>query len=360
MKKTYFILLIFVFGSIVSCIDDKYDLDRVNTDDITIGDNFVSPLGTVSINSSDLLNLAEGSDVVNVVDNNIILSFAGTANFNVPTTKSQRAPLSLTIDTHELSNIFGADGSNNLSLDDPRITLSLSSNTQIPVPIIFYAVSYKGNDIIDQISADNINITNNTTNYWIGGKSSSVPAGYLFRETRNISNLIAPLPTSITFDFDIKSKIIPNVNVAYKVEMPLAPKSDFSAEFTEKMKDIFDDQIIDALFSSGSVSINAAVSNSFPFEFIMTLVVLDAEDKEIGVDLGTETIISCDANGKISTSDLKFDISASDMEKMKSARHIEVKLSARGTEPTNGMNITDIQTLQLKLSIKKTGGVNVG
>ena len=361
MRKTYFTLLIFMASGVISCVDNNYDLGNVNTDNITIGNDFVSPLGTVSINSENLLNLAGESDIISVVNNNIILAFKGTATFHTPQTKQASKHL-IVVETPELAEIFGSQGANHLSLSDPRIKLSMKSDIMVPVPLIFYTASLKGEEIIEEIIINDINVDANQNNYWIGNTEKSVASGYIFREAGNISNLIAPVPTSIRLGFEMSSTLrnIATIDVGYDIEMPLAPKSDFVAAFTEKMTDIFDQQIIDAIFSSGSVSINAAVTNSFPFQFVTTLVVLDAENKEIGVDLGTDIAISCNADGSISTSELKFNITASDMEKMKNAKHLEVRLSAQGTKLTSGMNITDTQTLKLKLSIKKTGGINVG
>ena len=54
MKNKHLVMLLLSSCCLAACVDSKYDLSDVNTDDAVMGESWVAPLGTGYVTSDDV------------------------------------------------------------------------------------------------------------------------------------------------------------------------------------------------------------------------------------------------------------------------------------------------------------------
>lgn len=276
-----------------------------------------------------------------------------------------------TVDMNGLSDIFNGDN-NVLSFADPHIKLETESNIGIPLnasltlKAIKNSVS-KSTTINDVLIAPAKKPGEQAYNFlWIGAIESSKEDGYIFVRNNDLDGLISISPNIIEFGLKVDAGTASSqfftsdayAIVKYTVEVPFATSKDFRANVSEVIKDAFDDDFVDYVFSGGTATIKAEIKNSVPLKFDMNMVIVDAENKPVGITLQPQPVAGS-ATGEAVVSNVEFEITSADMKKMKTAKNINIELALSSDEKLAGKNLREDQGLDLTLKLKKTGGITI-
>lgn len=278
------------------------------------------------------------------------------------------------IRTEGLDNLFDG-GDNLLSFADPRLLLTASSNVGIPLNTslaITASNATTGQSV--SVDANNLMIKAPATygetaisNVWLGTTAASVLPQYTYTacaipDLLKITPGIIAIGTAIRTDAGSTSGascFFPQdaaIEVNYAMEVPLAPAADFRVNTNQMIDDVFDEDLIQYLFSSGSVEIYGSVTNTLPLNLKMNLVITNANQAPVGIQCTPQTVKGS-PDGKGVSSNVSFLITADDMPKMEQARNIRLQLDASCDKTLEGKNLRPEQTLELVLKIKKTGGI---
>ena len=276
------------------------------------------------------------------------------------------------IEMGDFNDIFDGDD-NNLSFTNTHITLTTNSNIGIPI-VAQLNLTATAKDKIATTAINPINITPASTlgsfaqnNIWIAASKEGVPEAFSFIENKELNNLIRIMPNNIVFDFSAQAEETKEIqfftsdaqaNVKYAVKLPFAPATDFKANVIETVKDVFDKDMIDYLFSNGSATIYGEILNSIPLNMEMEMVIVDAKDEPVGITL-TPQAVAGSANNESVSSTVSFEIKESDMPKMVNAKNINLVLTLTSDDALAGKMLNQKQSLDLKLKIKKTGGIAI-
>ena len=276
------------------------------------------------------------------------------------------------IEMGDFNDIFDGDD-NNLSFTNTHITLTTNSNIGIPI-VAQLNLTAIAKDKIVTTAINPINITPASTlgsfaqnNIWIAASKESVPEAFSFIENKELNNLIRIMPNNIVFDFSAQAEETKEIqfftsdaqaNVKYAVKLPFAPATDFRANVIETVKDVFDKDMIDYLFSNGSATIYGEILNSIPLNMEMEMVIVDAKDEPVGITLAPQ-VVAGSANNESVSSTVSFEIKESDMPKMVNAKNINLVLTLTSDDALAGKMLNQKQSLDLKLKIKKTGGIAI-
>ena len=276
------------------------------------------------------------------------------------------------IEMGDFNDIFDGDD-NNLSFTNTHITLTTNSNIGIPI-VAQLNLTATAKDKIAKTAINPINITPASTlgsfaqnNIWIAASKESVPEAFSFIENKELNNLIRIMPNNIVFDFSAQAEETKEIqfftsdaqaNVKYAVKLPFAPATDFKANVIETVKDVFDKDMIDYLFSNGSATIYGEILNSIPLNMEMEMVIVDAKDEPVGITR-TPQAVAGSANNESVSSTVSFEIKESDMPKMVNAKNINLVLTLTSDDALAGKMLNQKQSLDLKLKIKKTGGIAI-
>ena len=276
------------------------------------------------------------------------------------------------IEMGDFNDIFDGND-NNLSFTNTHITLTTNSNIGIPIVAqLNLTATAKDKTVTTEINP--INITPASTlgsfaqnNIWIAATKEGMPEPFSFTENKDLNNLIRIMPNNIVFDLSAKAEETgkqqfftsdAQANVKYAVKLPFAPATDFRANVIETVKDVFDGDMIDYLFSSGSATIYGEVLNSIPLNMEMQMVIVNGKDEPVGITL-TPQAVAGSANNEPISSAVSFEIKESDMPKMVNAKHINLVLTLTSDDALAGKMLNQKQSLDLKLKIKKTGGIAI-
>ena len=76
MKNKHLVMLLLSSCCLAACVDSKYDLSDVNTDDAVMGESWVAPLGTGYVTSDDVVNV-EKVPSIREVDGAYVMIYDG-------------------------------------------------------------------------------------------------------------------------------------------------------------------------------------------------------------------------------------------------------------------------------------------
>ena len=76
MKNKHLVMLLLSSCCLAACVDSKYDLSDVNTDDAVMGESWVAPLGMGYVTSDDVVNV-EKVPSIREVDGAYVMIYAG-------------------------------------------------------------------------------------------------------------------------------------------------------------------------------------------------------------------------------------------------------------------------------------------
>lgn len=373
MRKKLTLCLLTGLTFFNSCVDSKYDLSDVDTDDVTIGDEWVAPLGTGVISIEKLIDFETVNEITTDPQGNYIARYSGNLKANLTgfipraytlDSKAGNSYVSVadaSIDLRETMGLFDANDLV-LSLVDPRIKVETRSNVPASINSSLSIESQKGNE--NMSTSIDFEFTSLDNKLWIGADRNAVSQGYVFIDNKDLGNLIKIAPEVMKLDLglDLSSLEIaslpenPNVSLDYTVEIPFAPAKDFKATLSQSIDDAFDEDFVDYVFSGGTATISGKVKNGFPLGFSMNLVITDQTDRPVGIRFTPQQVAACTATGE-SESTISFLITEQDMDKMNMAKNIRIELEARGDALVEGISLNKNQKIALDLKLKKTGGI---
>lgn len=354
--KILFQALLTIVFFCTACVDSKYDLSKVDTDDITIGDEWVVPLGSGSVEVDDVIKVykvpsiqkeVEGTDTVYVArykkELDIMQSVPGV-EVGIPLTNDYKPIAFGTVDLKDLQDLF--DEGFVLGLVDPHILLN-SELTEGDIDCRFTIVGGERN------ATANFVLEKDKPNAWIGPNESSVKEGYIFAGCKELPSVIENIPATIELNLLGKKKTTDNVSISsigYELEIPLVPSASFQAVTTEHVKDAFDESFVDYLFSGGTATIFGTVTNTMPFDLSIIMKIVDSYGRPLDIVFPEREI-------KGNTGEFSFEIKAEDMDKMVNAKDIQFVMELSGREQPEALKTDQKITLDLKL--KKTGGIAI-
>ena len=122
MKNKHLVMLLLSSCCLAACVDSKYDLSDVNTDDAVMGESWVAPLGMGYVTSDDVVNV-EKVPSIREVDGAYVMIYDGEMKIKG---KSLRHP------SPEYTNCIKS--SNNLPVpnilpDNPSLEIIEASST---------------------------------------------------------------------------------------------------------------------------------------------------------------------------------------------------------------------------------------
>lgn len=357
------------FGMLTSCVDDKYDLGKIDTDGILIGDEWVFPLGTVDVKVTDVIDLdqtkVEGlqiaangdysvsyedyieiplSDMPNIPGMPDIVDI--TDYISIPTT---------TFEVDDLSNIMGDFGEDfTLGLANPYVLLEadgLKGDGTIDANLRLTASKKTDNTVV--VNAP-FAISTAKPNVWIGPWTPT-DKSYTYVKNEQLPDLIASFPDKIVLEatqFLVPiNKIEALKGLTYKLQLPFIPSDQFKATATQSMDDIFDESMVDYVFSSGSTTISGTIQNQLPFDAEIVMSITDAEN-EVLIKLPMQKVEGTGARP------VSFEITEKEMYKMKNARNIQLEFKLKG-RTANKEYLNENQTMKMELKLRKKGGIKV-
>ena len=340
-------LCLFCFAS---CVDSKYDLSDVDTDDLVVGDEWVAPLGTGSISVEDVIKVYKVPAVSVEADGSYVARYEGRF---APLKNAVRAGggyevvASTVVNMDDLQGLF--DENFKLSLADPHLKLKSGFSTG--------ALDCRLDILGNKVSAISFfTLSGATPNIWVGPDASSVTSGYTFSQCANLPKVIAEVPRNITLYLWGNSEQLTQLpagslsDLGYTVEIPFTPAADFEAVTVEHVKDAFDETFVDCIFSGGTAKIYGTVTNEMPFDLSIEMIVLDASGQSLNLNLPLQEV-------KGNSGNIAFVIGEKDMQKMVNARNLDFKLHLSGRAKPESLKKDQKISLQLKLL--KKGGISI-
>lgn len=103
------LLLVSGAGFLAGCVDQKYDLNNISTDNLVFGDEFLIPLANIGIDVNELFDFPTGS--------------TGTVDVEVPSEFSQTFPIDEGFDTDLVDKLTGSG------------SMTLFGTIENPVPV---------------------------------------------------------------------------------------------------------------------------------------------------------------------------------------------------------------------------------
>lgn len=373
VRKKLTLCLLIGLTFTTACVDNKYDLSDVDTDNIAIGDEWVAPLGTGEISIEKLIDFETVNEITTDAEGNYIARYSGNLHANLTgflprefslDTKAGESYVSVadaSIDLRETMSLFDANDLV-LSLVDPRIKIQTGSNVPASINSLLSLESQRGEEKVS--TSIDFEFTSLDNKLWIGADRDAVSQGYVFKENKEIGSLIKIAPEIMKLDLglDLNSLEIaslpenPHVNLDYTVEIPFAPAKDFKAILNQSIDDAFDEDFVDYVFSGGTATISGKVKNGFPLGFSMNLIITDEMNHSVGIRFTPQQVAACTSSGE-SESTISFLITEQDMDKMGTARNIQIELEAKGDAAIEGICLNKNQKIDLDLKLKKTGGI---
>lgn len=352
-RKSLFQALVLFVCCTTSCVDSKYDLADVDTDDLVVGDEWVAPLGTGSISADDIVNIHKVPSIQVESDGSYVAVYKGKLESKLKNgLRSEMLEVaSAEVSTKDLSDLFNENFV--LDLANPHIKLESGiSKGAIEASLRLEAI--RGN--VSEATASNFVISAQHPDIWIGPVTPADPKNFFFVENKNIPSLLKIVPEKLELSLLVNADHLSDIpagafsEIQYMVEIPFAPAKGFEAVSVEKVTDAFDETFVDYIFSGGTATIFGEVTNEMPFDLSIEMVILDEHNQPVAITFPVQEV-----KGK--TGNVKFEITAKDMPQMVTARHIDFKLHLSGRAESGTLKKGEKISLNLKL--QKTGGISI-
>lgn len=350
-------LWIVAFSIFTSCVDSKYDLDKIDTDNVLVGDEWVLPLGTGVIKVTDVVDVNEVSDLKTDEAGNYYMRFQASASVNRNQQRGNIALPPVTIEVGNLSNLFSGDFT--LGLANPHLIVGSDMSGDGNLLGSLSLTGRGGKQNIYVTEAD-FTLTGPGSKAWIGPVDPRDDA-YHFTENAGIPELMQQLPQTIEISANVtlsgSTASLRGLN--YLLDIPFIPSEQFSAISVETIENAFDDTFIDYAFSSGTATIFGTFDNELPFDVLIKMHLTNDNGVDVGIDLPSQQVVG------IGPKDVSFLIKAEDMPKMKDARNIELEFTLSGRPGSDaamvgeGKYLNKNQKMTMNLKLKKTGGIKL-
>lgn len=351
MRTTYFLWLT-AFCGLTACVDNKYNFSDLDTGDITLGQEWVAPLGKVEIQLADVVDFdkigatkdEQGNyEKLYTHDKRIDIN----TNGNLP---GIPIPLpGVTFLTSDLDGLF--DGSFVLGLTNPHVILScgdLEGSGHLDASLEILTV--KGSE--QKASTSNVTLTAAQPRAWIG-PFEPTSGGYAFTKNTELPELIDWVPDELRLSATATPVgVLSATSVQYVVALPFVPSDKFRATTVERFRDAFDSDFVDKVFSSGSTSIFGTIVNELALDLSIKMYIVSSNDKRLPIDLPAQKVSGSGAQS------VNFTIAEKDMPLMKDARHIDLDMSFVG-RPDNQAYLNEKQKMSMELKLKMSGGIKL-
>lgn len=355
MRNKHLMLLLLSSCCFVACVDNKYDLGKVESDGVTIGEKWTAPLGKGSITTDDVID-REKVPSIKVIDGVFTMLYKGELVTNKTGLRSMRTPMitvaSVDIPTGDLEDLF--EGDFYLDLANPHLTLE---NLSMESGSLDCQLDIEGiNRTKEVLSTSDFTLLPTTPNIWLGPTDPNL-SDFTFVRNESLPEIIAIIPNIIRLALNVDPLQWENIAAGdldvlpYKVEIPFIPAKNFRAESSELLKDAFSQDLVDYLFDSGSVTIYGKVTNEMPFDLSVGMTILDSSMQNVGIAFGDPQKIE-GVEGSVS---FKFD--KADLKKMRNAKHIQMDLYLSGREKEEPLK--EGQKIAFDLKLEKEGGITL-
>lgn len=340
---------------LTACVDSKYDLGNVNTDDVTLGNAWVAPLGVGTVTSEEVVDVEKVPSITTDDEGAYVARYSGMLEERKSALRasgSRTLVASVEVETGDLNSLF--DGDFTLALTDPHIRLDATEAPATPVDCRLKMTSYGSTETFETFS--DFPFSQATPKTWIGPIAPDASWGYHFVENTEMPKLVSVVPSHISLDLLADEDQVAQLpegtfsKLHYQVELPFIPAAEFRATSVERIEDAFDEEFVDYIFSDGSATIYGEVTNSMPFDVTVELVIVDQNNNPLDITFPQQTVSG--EKGEVS-----FEITEEDMPKMEMARHIDLKLHLSGREQAASLKTGQAVTFSLKL--KKEGGISI-
>lgn len=354
MRNKNVMILLFSACCFVSCVDSKYDLGKVESDGLTIGEGWEAPLGKGSVSTEDVVDINKVPSI-QVKDGIYTIEYSGELETTKLDLRATGIPMitiaSGDISTGEMDGLF--DGNFKLAVADPRLTLE---NVNLESGSLDCQLEVRGENSQNTVSTfSDFTLDPMTENIWVGPIDPNKQQ-YTFVKNEELPNVIAIVPNTISLILKADPTQWAGLTygdlevLKYKVEIPFIPAKEFYAESSELIKDAFSEDLVDRIFNSGSVTIYGTVKNEMPFDLEVGMTILDQNMQNVGIALEKNAVNG--AEGAV-----KFEFKGDDLAKMKNAKHIQMDLYLSGREKNEPLKPN--QKVSLDLKLKKTGGITI-
>ena len=317
MKNKHLVMLLLSSCCLAACVDSKYDLSDVNTDDAVMGESWVAPLGTGYVTSDDVVNV-EKVPSIREVDGAYVMIYDGEMKIKGKSLRAASGKVEIAsedITTGDIDGLF--DGDFVLALTNPHITLKSNvKNASLDCSLSIEAE----NTSKKEATSSDFTLSTVSPNIWIGPLDPKTDA-FKFVKNEKLPGIVQIVPQKIHLSLSADSKQWANApadalsELRYAVELPLTPAPEFSAVSVERIEDAFDED-------------NVPVDIQFPAQEV-----------------------------KGQSGEVIFEITKEDMPKMKDARHIDLNLHLTGRDQGEALKKGQKTTFNLKL--KKEGGISI-
>lgn len=352
MKNKHLVMLLLSFCCLAACVDSKYDLGNVSTDEVVMGESWIAPLGTGYVTSDDVVNV-EKVPSIREVDGAYVMIYDGEmkikgAGLRAASDKVEIASEDIT--TGDIDGLF--DGNFVLALANPHVTL-MSNATKASLDCRL-AIEAKNVNQEETTSSD-FTLSAASPNIWIGPLDPKTEA-FEFVKNEKLPGIVQIVPREIRLSLSADSKQWANApadalsELHYSVELPLSPAPEFSAVSVERIEDAFDEDFVDYIFSDGSAKIYGEVTNDMPFDVSLEMVIMDENNMPVDIQFPAQEV-------KGQSGEVVFEITKEDMPKMKDARHIDLNLHLKGRDQNEALKKG--QKISFDLKLKKEGGISI-
>ena len=199
MKNKHLVMLLLSSCCLAACVDSKYDLSDVNTDDAVMGESWVAPLGTGYVTSDDVVNV-EKVPSIREVDGAYVMIYDGEMKIKGKSLRAASDKVEIAsedITTGDIDGLF--DGDFVLALTNPHITLKSNvKNASLDCSLSIEAE----NASKKEATSSDFTLSTVSPNIWIGPldpKTDAFTGPTSFIPRRNSMNAPAvPTATIIT------------------------------------------------------------------------------------------------------------------------------------------------------------------
>ena len=212
MKNKHLVMLLLSSCCLAACVDSKYDLSDVNTDDAVMGESWVAPLGTGYVTSDDVVNV-EKVPSIREVDGAYVMIYDGEMKIKGKSLRAASDKVEIAsedITTGDIDGLF--DGDFVLALTNPHMSIEAENTSK------------------KEATSSDFTLSTVSPNIWIGPLDPKTDA-FKFVKNEKLPGIVQIVPQKIHLSLSADSKQWTNApadalsELRYAVELPLTPSS---------------------------------------------------------------------------------------------------------------------------------------
>jgi hypothetical protein len=202
MKNKHLVMLLLSSCCLAACVDSKYDLSDVNTDDAVMGESWVAPLGTGYVTSDDVVNV-EKVPSIREVDGAYVMIYDGEMKIKGKSLRAASDKVEIAsedITTGDIDGLF--DGDFVLALTNPHITLKSNvKNASLDCSLSIEAE----NASKKEATSSDFTLSTVSPNIWIGPLDPKTDA-FKFVKNEKLPGIVQIVPQKIHLSLSADSK----------------------------------------------------------------------------------------------------------------------------------------------------------